>query len=171
MTRIVLTGAESSGKSSLTLQLGARFGLPIALEYARIWLEAHGPEYTEENLLTIFRGHLGYQQAQVPPGLSLGIFDTDLINYKIWFEEVFGHCPQEVVDAVGQETSHVYLLCAPDLPWEPDPLRENPNDRERLFERHRTEIENLNRPYEIVRGTGEERLSCAEAALNKLIRA
>lgn len=168
MKRIVLTGAESSAKSTLTRQLGEHFGLPIALEFARIWLEAHGPDYTEQNLTTMFRGHLAYQQEQIPPNLPLGIFDTDLINYKIWSEEVFGHCPPEIIEAIGQESSHIYLLCAPDLPWTPDPLRENPDDRERLFKRHRTEIESLGRPYEIIRGCGKERLANAQAALRRL---
>ena len=114
--------------------------------------------------------HREYQREQVPPAAPLGLLDTDLINYKIWFEEVFGHCPPEILEAIEQETSHVYLLCAPDLPWEPDPLRENPHDRGRLFELHRAEIEKLGRRYEIVHGIGEERLKNAEAAFKKLIR-
>lgn len=48
--RIVLTGAESSGKSSLTRHLGEKFKLPYALEYARVYLEKHGPDY-DYNLL------------------------------------------------------------------------------------------------------------------------
>ena len=171
MKRIVLTGAESSAKSTLTRQLGEHFQLPVALEYARIWLEENGPDYTEESLMTMFREHLTYQQKQIPTEQPLGIFDTDLINYKIWFEEVFGHCPREIIVAIRQETSHIYLLCAPDLPWEPDPLRENPDDRDRLFERHRVEIETLGRPYAIIRGIGTERLTNAQAALKQLLDA
>lgn len=167
--RIVLTGAESSAKSTLTRQLGERLHLPFALEFARFYLEEHGPEYDYDLLRKIARLHREYQREQIPPSAPVGIFDTDLINYKIWAEEVFGQCPPEIIEAIEQESSHVYLLCAPDLPWEPDPLRENPTDRDRLFELHRAEIERLGRPYEIVRGTGDERIACAEAALRKLI--
>ena len=169
--RIVLTGAESSAKSTLTRQLGEALEIPFALEFARLYLEEHGPEYDYERLREMARLHRDYQRRQVPPAASIGIFDTDLINYKIWSEEVFGKCPGEIETWIREEADHVYLLCEPDLPWELDPLRENPNDRDRLFELHRAEIEQLGRRYEIVRGTGDARLVCAQAALKRLLNA
>ena len=166
--RIVLTGAESSGKSTLTRQLGERLRLPSAPEYARFYLEKHGPQTDLPLLIRLSGLHRAYQREQVTPDALLGIFDTDLINYKIWAEEVFGKCPEEIERGIAEEAGHVYLLCAPDIPWEPDPLRENPYDRERIFELHRKEIERLGRRYEIVRGAGDARLVCAEAAVKRL---
>lgn len=116
------------------------------------------------------RQHWAYQQAHVPASALIGLYDTDLINYKIWAEEVFGRCPREIEQAIRKEQHHVYLLCEPDLPWKPDPLRENPDDRQRLFERHRQEILRLNRPYEIVRGIGSQRFQNSETALKKLLQ-
>lgn len=167
--RIVLTGAESSGKTSLTRALAERFRLPGAEEYARIYLEERGPEYTLETLLDMSRLHIEWQEKNVPPEALLGIFDTDHINYKIWAEEVFGVCPDQIRNGIEQEAHHLYLVCAPDLPWEPDPLRESPDQLDYLFDRHLAEIEQLGRPFEIVRGTGEQRIRCAEAAFEKLI--
>lgn len=167
--RIVLTGAESSAKSTLTQTLGEALNIPYALEFARFYLEKHGPDYDDELLRKMAHLHRDWQREQVPPSAPLGIFDTDLINYKIWAEEVFGKCPPEIIEGIEAEAEHVYLLCAPDLPWEPDPLRENPTDRDRLFELHRAEIERLGRRYEIVRGTGDERLACAKEAFRNLL--
>jgi nicotinamide riboside kinase len=169
MVRIIITGAESSGKSSLTKHLGEVFELPYALEYARYYLEENGPEYDLEQLRIMSRLHLNYQQEKVPISTPCGIFDTDLINYKIWAEEVFGCCPAEVSTGIEQETSHVYLLCKPDLPWEPDPLRKNQHDTQRLYQRHLDEITRLKRPYELVEGCGRERMDNAEAALRRLL--
>jgi len=169
--RIVLTGAESSGKSTLTRQLAERFDLPFALEFARFFLEKSGPEYDLNLLEKMADLHQTYQLQKIPTSVPIGFFDTDLLNYKIWAEEVFGQCPQKILSDIELESSHTYLLCAPDLPWESDPLRENPHDRERLFERHLAEIKNLGRPYEIVRGTGNERLANAKAALKRLLDA
>ncbi|NOQ41414.1 MAG: AAA family ATPase [Desulfuromusa sp.] len=169
MIRIVVTGAESSGKSSLTQHLGNIFGLPYALEYARYYLEENGPEYDLEGLREMSRLHLIYQQEKVPSSAPCGIFDTDLINYKIWAEEVFGCCPAEISSGIEQESSHVYLLCKPDLPWEPDLLRENRYDCQRLYQRHLDEIIRLKRPYEEVEGCGRERMANAEAALCRLL--
>jgi nicotinamide riboside kinase len=167
--RIVITGAESSGKSTLTRQLGERLGLPYALEYARVYLEENGPDYDYNSLRELSGRHVAYQKQKVSPEEPVGLLDTDLINYKIWAEEVFGDCPQEVLDGIQQEQNHRYLLCEPDLPWEPDPLRENPTDRQRIFEMHLAEIKRLNRPYEIIRGIGDQRLRNAEAAVKKLV--
>ncbi|MDO6563616.1 ATP-binding protein [Amphritea sp. 1_MG-2023] len=171
MKRIVLTGAESSGKSTLTEQLSQWLDLPFASEYARVYLTQHGPDYDLEELIRLSVLHQHYQQLQVPPTLPLGIFDTDLINYKIWTEVVFGQCPKLIADALAEETSHVYLLCKPDIPWAADPLREHPraDDRHRLFQRHLTEIQRLNRPYEIIDGIGHQRLINAKAALKRLL--
>ena len=169
MIRIVVTGAESSGKSSLTQHLGEVFELPYALEYARYYLEENGPEYDLEGLREMSRLHLIYQQENVSSSAAGGIFATDLINYKIWAEEVFECCPAEINTGIEQESSHIYLLCKPDLPWEPDPLRENPYDCHRLYQRHRNELIRLKRPYEEVEGIGRERMINAEAALCRLL--
>ncbi|NLG36136.1 MAG: ATP-binding protein [Lentisphaerae bacterium] len=166
--RVVLTGPESTGKSRLTAHLSHCFGVPRAMEYARAYLEAHGPGYDFEGVREMARKHLAWQRLHVPESAALGVLDTDMINYKIWFEVVYGRCPPEVLDALESETNHVYLLCAPDVPWAPDPLRENPNDRPMLFERHRAEIERLRRAYVVVEGVNEARVANAEAGFRRL---
>ncbi|WP_299197045.1 ATP-binding protein [uncultured Amphritea sp.] len=167
--RIVITGAESSGKSTLTEHLGRTLKLPYALEYARYYLEHYGPDYDLAQLTRLSKLHQQYQQTEVSCEVALGIFDTDLINYKIWAEVVFGCCPEVISAGIAQESSHVYLLCKPDLPWEPDPLRQNPDDREQLYQRHLQEIQRLGRPFEIVEGSGAQRLANADAAVERLI--
>jgi len=167
--RLVLTGPESTGKSALTVHLAQHLGLPYALEYAREYLEQHGADYTYDILLEMSRGHKAHQARCVPRAAPLGVFDTDLTNYKIWSEVAYGKCHEEIVAALERETSHRYLLCYPDLPWEPDPLREHPHDRMKLFEFHRRELERLVRPYEIVRGSGPERYAQAEQAAARLL--
>lgn len=169
--RIVLAGPESTGKSRLAAHLAKRYGVPCAQEYARIYLEANGPEYDFALLRQLAGDHLAHQARCVPRTAPLGILDTDLLNYKIWCEVVFGRCHPEILEGLARETGHVYLLCAPDVPWTPDPLRENPHDRPALFERLRREIERLGRPYGVVAGLGRARYRHAEAAFEKLAEA
>ncbi len=166
--RVVLTGPECTGKSTLAVHLARRFGVPNAMEYARIFLEERGPAYDYDLLAEMARGHVAYQRERVAESEPIGVFDTDLINYKIWSEVVFGRCHPEILAAIDREENHVYLLCAADVPWEPDPLRENPHDRPALFEVHRREIERLGRKYRIVEGLGEDRVRNAEAAFEEL---
>jgi nicotinamide riboside kinase len=120
-------------------------------------------------LLEISRLHKQYQTEQVPVTEPLGIFDTDLINFKIWCEVVFGKCHPDIVESMEAERNHVYLLCYPDLAWEPDPLRENPHNGGELFNLHQQEIERLSRPYITIRGTGSARFEAAERAALHLI--
>lgn len=167
--RIIITGAESSGKSTLTEHLGRRFNLPFALEYARYYLEENSPQYDLELLTQLSGLHQQYQQREVDLAEPMGFFDTDLINYKIWAEEVFGRCPDEISAGIVKENSHVYLLCKPDLPWEEDPLRSCRDDREMLYQRHLSEIQRLGRRFEIVEGIGSQRLLNAEVAVERLM--
>lgn len=162
--RIVATGPESTGKSAIVAYLAKNLRLPAANEYARIHLETYGPGYDYQLLLDLSRWHTAYQRACFPPSAPVGLFDTDLINYKVWCEVAYGKCHPEITEAMEAETDHAYLLCFPDLPWQPDPLREHPDDRLMLFDRHRTEIERLNRPYVVIKGTGEDRYQAACAA-------
>jgi nicotinamide riboside kinase len=168
--RVVLTGPECTGKTTLARHLADVFRVPLALEYARIYLEEHGPAYDYPLLLALSRAHQTYQREHVPDPVPLGVLDTDLTNYVIWSEVVFGRCDAELRRRADAEADHVYLLCAPDLPWTPDPLRENPTDRDRLFELHRAEIRRLNRPCETVDGLGPARMRNAEAAFRRLAR-
>ena len=170
MLRIVITGAESSGKSTLTKFLAAHFQVPFAMEYARIYMEENGAEYDAPIVHKMARLHLAYQLQQVPKIEPIGIFDTDLINFKIWCDVAFGGSEAWLREAAAAENHHVYLLCRPDIPWEADPLREYPNGREKLFEKHLAEVIASGRDYEIIEGVGEQREKNAIAATLNLLQ-
>jgi nicotinamide riboside kinase len=167
MRRIVLTGPESSGKTTLTLALAERFCLPYALEYARLYLEKNGPQYDCELVHEIARGHLLYQQEQVPAEAPLALYDTDLQNFVIWCEVAFSRCEPWLQEAAAAEQDHVYLICQSDLPWEFDPLREHREGREALFEKHLAAVRATGRDYQVISGNGPERLKLAAEAVMK----
>jgi len=56
-----------------------------------------------------------------------------------------------------------------DLPWEPDPLREHPGDRLRLFARYESELTRGPFRYSIVTGAGDERFESALHQLERLL--
>jgi nicotinamide riboside kinase len=61
----------------------------------------------------------------------------------------------------------LYLVCQPDLPWETDPLRENEQDRERLFALYMEDLFNDGKTVEVVKGTGDARM---QEVLEKILR-
>ena len=167
-TRIVLSGPESSGKSTLATALAAAFRLPVAMEYARVHLNAGKPyPQSPAALAELAREHLAWQRRHVPDGAPCGIFDTDLLNYHIWADVAFGRVPGEITRGLAAERHHIHLLCEPDLPWQPDPLREFPEHEKRraLYDRHACELEARGNRTIIIHGQGHARFDAATQAV------
>ena len=61
--------------------------------------------------------------------------DTGPEVLRLWMEDKFGEVRAAVDDAYQARVPKMYVLCQPDLPWEYDPLREDPHRRQELFER------------------------------------
>jgi len=163
--RVVLTGPESSGKSTLAQDLAQALGRPFAAEAARTYL-AEQPFRGIEDLLAIH--HAQRQAAETLEALSsrgsandlsVAIEDTDALTTWIWAEEKFGHVPEEIQADFAQLPPMLYLLCHPEVPWEADPLRENPTDRDRLFMRHLALLEAYGHSYVVLRGDRSQRLA------------
>lgn len=150
MFRVGIIGPESTGKSTLAAYLAHRYNGVLVSEYAREYMERLAPsyEYTYDDIVAIAQ-----QQIHVISNISsdLVIFDTELIITKVWFLHKFGRCPDFVEQALRDFPMDVYLLCYPDIPWLPDPVRENPDIREYLFDWYEREIQALNIPYYIIR--------------------
>ncbi len=150
MFRVGVIGPESTGKSTLATYLARRYDALLVPEYAREYMERLAPsyQYTYDDVLAIAR-----QQIDVLSSLQsdLVIFDTELIITKVWFMHKFGKCPDFLLQALHTYPMDMYLLCYPDMPWLPDPVRENPNIREYLFDWYEREIQALNIPYYIIR--------------------
>lgn len=171
LRKIVTTGPESSGKSHIAKELSQQLHCPWIPEYARIYLERHGPEYDYPTVLELAMTHKQHQEGTLlkHPDVDLVLLDTDLLTYEVWCEVVFGKCHPWISEKLKSEDDHRYLLCYPDLPWEEDPLRENPDNRLELFELYKSKLDALSRPYRILKGSGEKRLQNALAAVEELM--
>ena len=147
MLKIIVTGPESSGKTTLCKALSTHFEIPFTEEYAREYLNNLESDYTQSHLLEIAKGQLLSEH-------NAQILDTDLITIKIWSEYKYGNCNKWILEQIEKQKieKRFYLLCKPDIPWEAQPQRENPNDRVELFEIYKQELDNLGHNYFIVKG-------------------
>lgn len=152
MKKIAIIGPESTGKSTLAKGLADHFQEPFVPEYGRKYLEEHGIQYKESDLLKISKGMFEAEEEQSKNANQFLFCDTDLIMMKVWYEVKYGKCHPFVLDNLAEKPYDYHLLCAPDLPWEADPLRENPNMREELFESYQRELDNYNLDYSIISG-------------------
>lgn len=174
MIRIAVVGPESTGKTTLVEALADHYGCVYTQEYARVYLEQDGPGYAEEDLVSIASGQLMVeaeaQKLAAGTGRPLIICDTDMLTVRIWSEEKFGRA-RPLLEQLARDVAYDHwLLCRPDIPWEPDPLRENPHDRDRLFAVYEDALRRLERPYTIIEGEREQRLAAARVTIVPLLR-
>ncbi len=172
MRRVVITGPESSGKTTLALDLARRLHGACVPEVAREFLADLGRPYVEEDLIGIARAQVAKEEAMSATLGASGLLvcDTDLITIRIWSEEKFGRCDQWIEQQTQERAYDLWLLCSPDMPWEPDPLRENPHDRDRLFGLYEDMLKGLERPYLIMQGDRGRRLAEASKAIADLLQ-
>ena len=170
--RIVITGPESTGKSSLCKQLAEHYNTTWVPEYAREYLKKHGMNYTYNDLLAIARRQLAMED-EITASTKRGLIfiDTDMYVMKVWCEFVFGRCHQWILDRIAERNYALYLLCNIDLPWIKDDLREYPDieSRIRLFNIYKDNMINQHVPWKIINGNNEERLKTAVDAVNRLL--
>jgi len=144
---IVVTGPESSGKTTLVQTLSKKYGLPVVKEYARIYLTEKGPRYDLSDIQTIAEEQIK-NESFAHQNHALIICDTDLVTLQIWTSEKYDIYLDRTDTRLAKKH---YLLCYPDIPWEPDPLRENPNDRLRLLSRYEKYLDDLNAAYTVLK--------------------
>ena len=108
-----------------------------------------------ENTKSPFKGDL--EGLDGDGGCPVIFFDTELIVTRVWFDYVYGTAPDWLLSAMQQYKMDTYLLTYPDIPWIPDPTRENGSDEMRLqlFHRYEQEIQALDVPYYIIRHTDD----------------
>lgn len=166
--KIAIVGPESSGKSTLAADLAEHFEVPYVEEFAREYLENLDRPYTESDLIEIAKGQIELKAKLQAVGHSIIISDTSLLVIKIWSEVKYGRCDEWIISATSEEAFDLYFLCYPDIPWEYDPLRENPNDRLSLYQRYEKALQNNDAKYQIIRGLKSERMKIALDSIEKL---
>jgi nicotinamide riboside kinase len=149
--RVAFTGPECSGKTELSKWVSKSFSLPYVPEYARSYLEEINHPYTAEDLMQIAKGQLTSWDTED------FVADTEMLVILIWFEEKFGEAPKELIEFVKDTHFDHYFLCKPDIPWVYDRLRENPHDRDRLFDIYKKYLEAFELPYTVIEGDFESR--------------
>lgn len=177
MKKVVITGPESSGKTTLAEALAAHVNGGLVREMVRTYFAERTRAtsgYEEAELRTIAQLQLQEEEriAELTEACSgrILVCDTDLITIRIWGEEKFGRSDPWILKRTEQRVYDLWLLCRPDMPWEPDLLRENPNDRDRLFDVYESTLKQLRKPYVVIEGGHEQRLQCAMEAVAFLFR-
>jgi nicotinamide riboside kinase len=160
--RIAFTGPESSGKTTLAVWLSSFLELPYTEEYARTFL-TEKTTYEQKDL-----DQMAIKQVELWPKEGF-IADTELHVFQIWSQVKYKEVSPVISALLSAQQFDHYFLCAPDIPWEADPLRENPNNRHELFDFYKNELELKNRPFTILKGDHQMRQELIKVKLNTLL--
>lgn len=162
---IVLTGPESTGKTTLTKKLSSFFKAQYYPEFARDYIENLNREYTFNDVVIIAKQQIEIFKKQNENKCIF--YDTGLIITKIWFREVYGKVPSFINIAINNIKIDLYLLCYPDIKWVSDNVRENGGSKRlKLFNIYKTELDNYGFKYLIIKGEKDKRFSLAKEYLS-----
>ncbi len=165
--RIALIGPESTAKSTLAETLAKHYDTVWVPEYSRTYLSSINRKYNLNDIVSIAKEQWKQENELLKKATHYIFADTELIISKVWCLDVFNTCPKWILENIIPFKYDLYLVCSPDLPWQEDPLRENPHRRGFFFDWYMEEIKSIGGNYFIVKGEGEERLkNCITAIQN-----
>lgn len=159
MKRILFTGPESTGKSALATRLAEEWDTVWVPEYARTYLEQLGRPYNEADLLNIAKGQLQWEDRYAEKATDFLFIDTGMLVMKVWSEFKYNRCHPWILEQLQRRQYDLWVLCGIDIPWEPGPMRENPNEREALYGIYRQELQQLGVTFIELWGSREERVA------------
>ena len=168
--KIAIVGPESTGKSTISLQLAKHYQVPWVAEYARFYCAALTGPCTLQDEINMFHGQVALEESVLASAQTdFIICDTTFITVKIWSDEMLGKTPQIVLDAIKSRSYDFYLLMDIDLPWQDDPLRDFPHKRAHFMQVWHQELKAINANYQVISGT-ETRLQNAVSAINAFLK-
>jgi NadR type nicotinamide-nucleotide adenylyltransferase len=175
---VVVTGSESTGKTTLAGDLARVLGTHWVAEFSRDYARQVQRALTAADVEPIARGqreredraidewHAAFDAALAPPPL---ILDTDLVSTTVYAEHYYGACPPWILAEGRARLGDLYLLCEPDLAWEADGVRDQPLERARLHEAFRARLRAFGARVAPISGSGATRLEQALTAVRSAL--
>jgi NadR type nicotinamide-nucleotide adenylyltransferase len=169
--RVVVTGSECTGKTTLASALAEHFDTLWVPEFVRRFVEEKGaaPEFADVE--AIARGQMALEDRIASEASGLLIQDTDLLSTVIYSRHYYGDCPAWIENELRARAGDLYLLAGIDVPWAPDgDQRDRGDRRDEMQQLFRTALVERGNRWVEVTGPPEQRLDTATAAIDDLIR-
>ena len=162
--RVVITGAESTGTTTLARALAERLGTVWVPEVGRAVSEARGipATWTDADFATIARRQQRDEDLAARRSGPILICDTDALATCIWQERYLGRSTADVEAIAASRSYALSVLTSDDIPFEQDGYRDGEHLRGWMTQRFR---ERVREPWIEVRGSVEERVDAVLSAL------
>jgi NadR type nicotinamide-nucleotide adenylyltransferase len=176
--RVVLVGAESTGKTTLAEQLAHRFKTAWVPEYGREYWEHKVaglkmtdplPPFVSDEFLHIATEQQRREEVAARTANRLLFCDTNAFATGTWHERYMNH-RNPAVDAIGQrDRVHLYLLTAPDFPFVQDGFRDGESIRDWMHGRFVEQLQGGSTPVVQLTGSPEQRIEQAAGRIAHLL--
>ena len=167
--KVVIIGPECTGKTDLSQYLATHFKTEWVPEYARGFIDKLNRPYEQSDLTKIAHGQVRMEDEWIQNANRVLICDTNLIVVKVWSEEKFGECDEEILNSMASRQYDLLLLTYIDVPWEEDAQREHPDKREYFWKIYKQEALNSKIPTVEISGQRQERRSKAVEAIGHIL--
>jgi nicotinamide riboside kinase len=173
--RIALFGPESTGKTTLAIQLAEHFKTAWVPEFARDFLQEKWDNTARicdvDDMLPIAFGQTKLENDSLLTANKFLFCDTNLLVTKVFSEVYYGFCDPILEKAALEHEYDLFFLTDIDVPWEKDDLRDKAEGRESVFAVFKQTLINNNKPFIILSGDKSLRLSKAIAVVEDLAKA
>ncbi len=173
VARVVLVGAESTGKTTLARQLAAHYQTAWVQEYGRPYWEgllgSSATAYGTPDFVHIAETQQLMEDMLARHANRVLICDTDAFTTGLWHELYLGSVSEAVQRIADAHRHTLHVLTGDEIAWEHDGTRDQPERRHWFQERFRTELTATGRPFVEVTGSAEERLAAAIAAIDSIL--
>lgn len=169
LLRIAIVGPECSGKTTLASHLSQLLNEPMVPEFSRMYFAGRKYEYHPEDILNIARGQEQLEKHHETFANKVLICDTNNLVNWVWSEYRYGNVPELLKATYQPQRYALHLLCKPDVPWETDPLRENAEKLEEIYNHYLSLLHAGEIPFASIEGDFLQRYQMAIAALESRI--
>lgn len=173
--KIALFGPESTGKTTLAIQLAEHFKTAWVPEYARDYLQEKrnktGRICDQNDMLPIAYGQTKLENERFSIASRFLFCDTNLLVTKVFSEMYYDFCDPVLDKAARKHEYDLHFLTDIDVPWEKDDLRDKSEERELAFTAFKQALIDNNKPYITLSGDKDFRLKRAIQIVNDLEKA
>jgi nicotinamide riboside kinase len=173
--KIALFGPESTGKTTLAIQLAEHFKTAWAPEFARDYLqekwEKSGQICDVNDMLPIAYGQTKLENDSLSVANKFLFCDTNLLVTKVFSEVYYNYCDPLLEKAALKHEYDLFFLTNIDVPWEKDDLRDKPEGRESVFAVFKQTLIDNKKPFITLSGDKDLRLNKAISIVNDLAKA
>ncbi len=169
MIRVVLTGSESTGKTTLASALATYFDAELVPEFVRDYAASKNAPLDFSDHGPIAKGQIALEDAHIARATSVVVQDTDLLSTVLYCEHYFGRCPMWIVEASVERRPELYLLCEIDIPWVEDGIRDRGHLREEMQQLFRDAVAASGVAVVVIHGSHDHRFHLATEAIEELL--